>query len=275
MQSILEKLFVYRDELAKVGADATAKMVNDIAVGMSRAMINGIEFSEEMLNTLGKFIDEENIACLNSVNQIIGYLTDLKISGSNEFDQLWQEFRAAMIQMDKDSFEVLQGVLNNINTVTQAAYDMQKVVKIASETKYGQTVTTYRGGIATGSISEYDEGGVVDYTGPAAVHGSKSHPEVVFNAEAAAKLYNYVVNTPDLLKSAFANITADSSMLKGASQINNSPSIGDININITGNADADTVLKFKQLAANLRDEVVKSLNDSMNRRGIMRSPRTI
>lgn len=269
----MEKLFVYRDELAKVGADATAKMVNDIAVGMSRAMINGIEFSEDMLNTLGKFIDEENIACLNSVNQIIGYLTDLKISGSNEFDQLWQEFRAAMIQMDKDSFEVLQGVLNNINTVTQAAMVMKETIKNEDGDVTGVQWTN--NGIATRTDTAFSEGGVVDYTGPAKVHGSHANPEIVFNAEQAAKLYNYVVNTPDLLKSAFAGITADSSMLKGASQVNNAPSIGDININISGNADADTVNSFRKIAGQIREEVVRSLNESMSRRGITRSPRMV
>lgn len=46
----------------------------------------------------------------------------------------------------------------------------------------------------------YSNGGVVDYTGLAMLHGGSGYEEVVFNSGDAAKLFNYVQNTPDLVK---------------------------------------------------------------------------
>jgi hypothetical protein len=46
----------------------------------------------------------------------------------------------------------------------------------------------------------YANGGIVDYTGAAMLHGSPSASEVVFNAGAASKLYEYVTKTPSLVQ---------------------------------------------------------------------------
>ena len=46
-------------------------------------------------------------------------------------------------------------------------------------------------------IPGYASGGVVDYTGIAQLHGSKSSPEVVFNAGQAKKLFDYVNALPN------------------------------------------------------------------------------
>lgn len=45
----------------------------------------------------------------------------------------------------------------------------------------------------------YSEGGVADYTGLAMLHGRKSAPETIFNANDSAKLYEMVHNTPNLM----------------------------------------------------------------------------
>ena len=51
------------------------------------------------------------------------------------------------------------------------------------------------------STNGYAQGGVVDYTGIAMVHGRKNAPETVFNANDSAKLYELVHNTPNLMAS--------------------------------------------------------------------------
>jgi len=45
----------------------------------------------------------------------------------------------------------------------------------------------------------YSQGGVVDYTGVAMLHGRKNAPETIFNAHDSAKLYDLVHNTPNLM----------------------------------------------------------------------------
>lgn len=49
------------------------------------------------------------------------------------------------------------------------------------------------------STNGYAQGGVVDYTGIAMVHGTKQKSETVFNANDSAKLYEMVHNTPNLM----------------------------------------------------------------------------
>lgn len=274
---LLEELIDYKDRLIEEGCDSEARVVDSLRKNLSEAVENGLDFSQEMLTgMLSVFEDgvtESEYELLEWVNKVLHGFNNVEIQANSSFTELWAMFREALIAMDEDAYVILQSIMDNINQITIQAMHMRETIRDANGEVTGVQHTN--NGLVTRTDTSFSEGGVVDYTGPAAVHGSKSNPEIVFNADAAAKLYNYVVNTPDLLKSAFANIAADSSMLKGVSQINNAPNIGDININITGNADADTVLKFKQLAGQLRDEVVKSLNESMNRRGIIRSPRTI
>ena len=271
MKNLLDELAAYRDRFVAEGDILMSSMIDDLIQGMETALNSGFEFSSEIIDAMRTAIETGDLDFLNAVRNMIGYYNTFAETGIVDINEMSKCFTQALSLLNDNQQMVLQSMYDNILTVLGAASEMQKVVANAQFNAKGPNGSSLIGT----EITPYSEGGVVDYTGPAAVHGSKSHPEVVFNADAAAKLYNYVVNTPDLLKSAFAGITADSSMLKGASQINNAPSIGDININISGNADADTVLKFKQLAGQLRDEVVKSLNDSMNRRGIMRSPRVI
>lgn len=271
MQALLEQIAEYRDKYLAEGNEAMAMSMDLLSSAMQSALENELELSSEMIEAMKKALSEGDNVFLNTVRRMMEYYNTFKDNGTISIASMSQFFNQAMVKLNEDQQIVLQAMYNNILEVTKAAIAMNDEINSAHSAPNGP----HGNGLVGQKVLAYAEGGVVDYTGPAAVHGSKSHPEVVFNADAAAKLYNYVVNTPDLLKSAFAGITADSSMLKGASQINNAPSIGDININISGNADADTVLKFKQLAGQLRDEVVKSLNDSMNRRGIMRSPRVI
>lgn len=277
LEDLLKQLADYEQQLLDQNDKEGAKMIESLQDNLEKAVRNGMQFSEEMLTNMLKVfengVDLSEKAILKTTNDTLGWLNTLQSEGDARFRYLWQHFRSAMETMNADQFIALQGMVDNLEVVILKTKELEHVLSKTADKGY--EITINKNGFNTGSVSEYSEGGVIDYTGPAAVHGSKSNPEVVFNADAAAKLYNYVVNTPDLLKSAFASITADSSMLKGASQVNNSPSIGDININIAGNADADTVLKLKQLTTTLKDEVVKSLNESMSRRGISRSPRTI
>lgn len=70
------------------------------------------------------------------------------------------------------------------------------------------------------TTGSYKDGGVIDYTGTAQVHGSKSSSEVAFNASQAKKLYELVKDLPEtsfdfksILKSV-SSLTSISSMFK-------------------------------------------------------------
>ena len=152
----------------------------------------------------------------------------------------------------------------------QVRAEAENVGRMPTDIRY-----TGKYGKAYETLTPYANGGVVDYTGPAMVHGKASSPEVVFNAQAASKLFNYVTQTPNLIAAALAQ---GSGMLKGYGSASTSLAggdMGDININIAGNADASTVNELKRVAAGIKDDVIKTLNDSLRRRGITRSPRTV
>lgn len=268
---ILIQLTNLQRQFVEEGDMLMASFVDTVYEAFSQAILGGYEFSNEMLSAMSDAIKQGDLDFLRAVSNMLGYFNNFTETGKIDIAAMGSWFTQVLSSLNENQQAVLQSMYNNILEVTQAAANMQTTMRGGTGSPGGPHGT----GQVDKTLKKYSKGGVIDYTGPAAVHGSKARPEVVFNADAAAKLYDYVVNTPDLLKSAFAGMIVDNSALNGVSHINNSPSIGDINISIAGNADADTVLKLKQLASNLRDEVVKSLNDSMNRRGIIRSPRTI
>ncbi|GEM_PF-6151791 len=68
----------------------------------------------------------------------------------------------------------------------------QKAEKIRA--KYGWEYENYE----HLSAPKYKDGGVVDFTGIANVHGSQTNSEVIFNSSQAKKLYDYVVKLPNI-----------------------------------------------------------------------------
>lgn len=269
LEDLLKQLDEYQQKLLEEGNTAEAKMVENLINNISNAVRHGMKFSEEMLQAMHEAVESGDKECLEATNRMLGYYNDVMLTGRTNFGAMEAFFRQAMLQMDEDACIILQGIYDNINAVAKAAYDMQTVLKSTSPVGSPGSIDTH-----LKELTPYSEGGVVDYTGPAKVHGSHANPEIVFNAEQAAKLYDYVVNTPNLLKSAFDSIMVESPKLR-ADPIGMNPTVGDININISGNADADTVNSFRKIAGQIREEVVRSLNESMSRRGIARSPRMV
>lgn len=89
-------------------------------------------------------------------------------------------------------------------------------------------------------IKGYSNGGVVGETGIAMLHGDEGH-EVIFNAESADKLWNWVQNT-DLLSQSAANMLVSSNLSTGNSMAPNSNqsqsfSIGKIYVSGVNNVD--------------------------------------
>lgn len=88
------------------------------------------------------------------------------------------------------------------------------------------------GGIMGLRLAGFANGGTIDYTGLAMVHGSKSNSETAFNATDSKKLYDMVHNTPNLI----ASIVKQSGQLGGFNPSNitnrNSTNNSSINVNI-------------------------------------------
>ena len=98
-------------------------------------------------------------------------------------------------------------------------------------------------------IRGFSQGGVVDSTGIAMLHGRKNAPETIFNAKDSAKLYDMVHNTPNLM----ANAMAEAQKLAGF-KLNNANS-NNSSINVT----------IGSIYANNPQELTKGLDQHLDR----------
>ena len=81
-----------------------------------------------------------------------------------------------------------------LSASTRAVIDAMGVVDVDGDGAYTRSDRNATRAALKELEGHYASGGVVDYTGGAQVHGSKSAPEVVFNAKDAAKLYDIIHN---------------------------------------------------------------------------------
>lgn len=267
---LIAKLREAADAAALAGDTIGEKMLDSIANTLERMKELGVEMSEETSQKLYDLLSNSDNVTKEMIMNMLLRFGEMKRQGVAEFDELWGRFIQDVTSADSSLFNGGANMLANLQELWKAL--MQ--VRVEAE-----NVVRYTGKSGNGKAYEiltpYANGGVVDYTGPAMVHGKASSPEVVFNAQAASKLFNYVTQTPNLIAAALAQ---GSRMLKGYGSASTSLAggdMGDININIAGNADASTVNELKRVAAGIKDDVIKTLNDSLRRRGITRSPRTV
>lgn len=273
LDDLIAKLREAAANFEEEGNTVGAKMLNSIARYLEQVKDLGIEMSAETSAKLSELLLNCDDATRNMVMNLISRFIDMKRSGVAEFDELWGAFVRDVSEADTSLFNGGKNMLSNLQTLWESLMQVkQEAQQVGMHGGYDHP--TWRN-VSDKIIQPYAEGGVIDYTGPAMVHGKASSPEVVFNAQAASKLFNYVTQTPNLIAAALAQ---GSGMLKGYGSASTSlvgGDMGDININIAGNADASTVNELKRVAAGIKDDVIKTLNDSLRRRGITRSPRTV
>lgn len=274
IDDLIAKLREAADAAALAGDTIGEKMLDSIANTLERMKELGVEMSEETSQKLYDLLSNCDNVTKNMIMNMLSRFSEMKKNGVAEFDELWGRFIQDVMSADSSLFNGGSNMLANLQelwkALMQVRAEAENVGNIATVLRYtGKSGKTYE------TLTPYANGGVVDYTGPAMVHGKASSPEVVFNAQAASKLFNYVTQTPNLIAAALAQ---GSRMLKGYGSASTSLAggdMGDININIAGNADASTVNELKRVAAGIKDDVIKTLNDSLRRRGITRSPRTV
>lgn len=274
IDDLIAKLREAADAAALAGNTIEQKMLDSIANSLERMKELGAEMSEETSQKLYDLLSNCDNVTKNMIMNMLSRFGEMKKNGVAEFDELWGAFIQDVMSADSSLFNGGSNMLANLQelwkALMQVRTEAENVGRMATDIRY-----TGKSGKAYETLKPYANGGVVDYTGPAMVHGKASSPEVVFNAQAASKLFNYVTQTPNLIAAALAQ---GSGMLKGYGSASTSLAggdMGDININIAGNADASTVNELKRVAAGIKDDVIKTLNDSLRRRGITRSPRTV
>lgn len=141
------------------------------------------------------------------------------------------------LYIDTNIGEVADEMANFIDTYRDAIEAMQKALD-ESETGYGVVNSAWDAMLAKAANEMrkrgYSQGGVVDYTGVAMLHGRKNAPETIFNAKDSAKLYEMVHNTPNLMASAMTEANKIAGFKLGNTNTNNS-SVNISSINVYAN----------------------------------------
>ena len=96
--------------------------------------------------------------------------------------------------------EVREIMGKSLNDITNFIISNSKELKGLSSLQQEQQVIEFSNtaGVFKGTINKYKEGGLIDYTGPAWVDGSKGRPEGILNAEQTDFLRNELINSLEL-----------------------------------------------------------------------------
>ena len=152
----------------------------------------------------------------------------------DEIQGYQSEINGLTIPVTVDDWDARQEMAKFIDDYRDAIMSMQEALD-NSATGYGIVNSAWDARLADAANEmrrgSYASGGVVDYTGVAMVHGSKSRAETVFNASQSRELY-------DMVKSGtFVNQVADKAyagLSTALSKINNTTNNSSRVINING-----------------------------------------
>lgn len=117
-------------------------------------------------------------------------------------------------------------------------------------------------------LQAYSNGGTIDYTGLAMVHGSPNSPETAFNATDSKKLYNLVHNSSNLAETIINKMLPDiKGITNNISSNNQTPIIKMGNIIIQGNADDKAIQQLQKMEDRLVRKMCGELNKAQFNRG--------
>jgi chromosome segregation ATPase len=142
-------------------------------------------------------------------NNVSGYIDQIGAK-QGEIDKV----TAALDEIQGGTYSINFEV-ENLDDLKTARDILDEIKKSAEET--GEAILHWGDKGWAGHDNEYwgmpshANGGVVNYTGVAMLHGSQQHPETIFNAKDSAKLYDMVHNTPNLM----ANMLSQAHKLSG------------------------------------------------------------
>lgn len=166
------------------------------------------------------------------------------------------------LYIDTNIGEVADEMANFIDTYRDAIEAMQKALD-ESETGYGVVNSAWDAMLAKAANEMrkrgYSQGGVVDYTGIAMLHGRKNAPETIFNAKDSAKLYDLVHNTPNLMANVAAEAQKISKLSLGNNSNTNNSSVAIGAINVYANNPSELTRNLdKQLDQYFRTKLTQS-----------------
>lgn len=188
-----------------------------------QAKLNGVDIPDG--NSLG-----DGISALAGTKKIVVRYDGKKIAEANSTEEAEQ----------KKSEYLGRIVSQEVNALTQ------KGVRVSSAMMQEITSNLKNKFEILSPIGSFANGGAVDYTGLANVHGSQSRSEVLFNSSQAKRLYELFSNNSlnELKEKLFNGIVSSSKDINNISRVDKSNTNTSYSWNINGDIKADSYAEF-------------------------------
>ena len=218
-----EQFGILTDPNAKAVDDLKKQLLNQLGSassgGINNALNKGLEIignSAEKVNAINATLDaleelinkmdmtSEEIAQYNSIQSLVGQAQlEALLQGGSIYNQLESEINGIISLNDQ---------IEDLNIQIEALNESQEEIKGKIEEFKEQTNNQFNnlanaitnagnqifnaigssGARGQQSVSMYSNGGLVDYTGPAKVHGQRNRPEMVLNNSQSAGLFKFI-----------------------------------------------------------------------------------
>ena len=225
--------------------------------------------------SLSTATDSESLAKLKEAQEALAELDDEQLQSERDFRR--EAVEESFEKQGEDLDAAYEDAMNNVEGLWQEFITMQKEDQEALFKQYGeefQNVTALAAEVAAenlshfldavegrgitqsdGTVRKYAEGGLVDYTGPAWVDGTKSRPEAFLDAVDTANIANLAQGLRALVTGSIGmSGSGDASTI----------TINELNINVNGSADGQAV---GQDAADGFMKAMRELGININKQG--------
>ncbi|MGM0501835.1 MAG: hypothetical protein ACQERJ_04850, partial [Bacillota bacterium] len=231
------------------GSSQNIRSLESVYAGFKNKYSRGVI---DMVNSNGKLE--------GSLNRAKGKVNNLNTTANTTTTRFKQVRSAA-----KDAASGVSGSANSmvkslgrINSAAKDVVDSLKEIQKHDGGHSGRPSIVAPGGGFT--YEAFDSGGVVDFTGPASLHGTPSRPEAVFNTPQLNKLFAILNGKANYIKEFMPDINRN----RGRASV---PSLPPIIIkemfHVKGNLDKDTVKDLQGLTK----QVAREINNQLGLRG--------
>ena len=233
IDSEIKKWNDYKNEVTKT-ANSIKNSFDDANRYLYTAMVNENSTLQERQNNMNNFA--------NNYRNAIQSITDKQ----GEVDRLQQALNK--LNDTKVNLDV------NASNIQSAAEALERAASKMWQTTYDLGRTMADSVFAKIPIfGSHANGGVVDYTGTAMMHGTKQKSEVVFNAADASKLYQYIHTTPNLIASAISNAGRLNMAMNRNSSISNNNGVTISHMTVVANNPTEFSRAFQREMTNYLD----------------------
>jgi len=201
VQSAMEDIYSAEENKAQAQGDyIQQEKINELevfkaSIEMEReAAESAYDMLMDSIDEMMEAIEKQKFVFNESIENMEDYNTALVDSAESLRDAA-QEAISGIKSAAGEALAQLKNSDSGDNKTTSISAGKVVLLNSKSNSAPKSTRSSYSPSYWTGFREEaYADGGVVDYTGRAQVHGTAGSPEVVFNATDAAKLYDLIHN---------------------------------------------------------------------------------